>query len=149
MALAAYRAGQADGIGFCLFGSGVAAFDLDDCINDKGELEPAAKDLIERARSYVEITPSGRGLRILVLGAGAKVHRKQSVPGANGMSIETYRGCERFIAVTGNALPESAHELAAGDELIDQVVAELDAAKETKAKSAGAGRGARRSTLTI
>ena len=93
MALAAYRAGQADGIGFCLFGSGVAAFDLDDCINDKGELEPAAKDLIERARSYVEITPSGRGLRILVLGAGAKVHRKQSVPGANGMSIETYRGC--------------------------------------------------------
>ena len=36
-------------------------------------------------------------------------------------------------------MPESAHELAAGDELIDQVVAELDAAKETKAKSAGAG----------
>src|SRR5262249_2664832 len=32
-ALAAYQAGKADGIGFCLYQSPLAAFDLDDCRN--------------------------------------------------------------------------------------------------------------------
>ena len=119
--LTAYRAGQADGIGFCLLNSELAAFDIDDCRDAvSGKIEPAARRLIERANSYVEITPSGCGLRILLIGTGAKVHRKQTVPGANGMSIETYRRAERFIAVTGNALPEAASELADGDALIDE-----------------------------
>ena len=46
------------------------------------------------------------------------------------MTIETYRECERFIAVTGNALPEATTRLADGDALIDDVVAKLDAAKQ-------------------
>lgn len=132
--LAAYRAGGGDGIGLCLLNCDVAAFDLDDCRNTAtGVIEPAARKLIERAHSYVEITCSGTGLRILVTGTGPKVHRKQAVPGSNGMTIETYRQCERFIAVTGDALPEATDELAEGDALIDDVVAKLDAVKR-KAK---------------
>jgi len=134
-ALAAYRAGNGDGIGLCLLNSNLAAFDLDDCRDAAtGAIEPSARRLIERAHSYVEITASGSGLRILVTGTGPKVHRKQAVPGANGMTLETYRQCERFIAVTGNALPEAADELADGDALIDDVVAKLDAAKTKQAK---------------
>ena len=107
-AFAVYHAGKADGVGFCLLNSGLVAFDLDDCRNTTtGELESAARNLIARAKSYVEITPSGTGLRIIGTGNGIKVHRKQSVPGANGMGIESYRACERFITVTGNALPEA------------------------------------------
>jgi predicted P-loop ATPase len=133
-ALAAHQAGAGDGIGLCLLGSPIAAFDLDDCRNaTTGEIEPAARKLIDRAKSYVEITVSGEGLRIILTGNGAKVHRKQKVPGANGMSVETYRQAERFIVVTGNALPEAANKLADGDALIDEVVAKLDAVKETKA----------------
>jgi hypothetical protein len=148
-ALQAYEAGQADGIGFCLFKSPIAAFDLDDCRNaSTGDIEPAARQLIERANSYVEITPSGTGLRILVLSTGPKVHRKQQVPGANGMSIETYRGCERFVAVTGNALPEAAAQLADGDALIDDVVAKLDAAAK-KAKSQNGSKRARKQKLDL
>jgi primase-polymerase (primpol)-like protein len=130
-ALAAYKAGKADGIGLCLYGSDLVAFDLDDCRNiANGEIEPAARKLIERAKSYVEITPSGTGLRIIGVGTGPKVHRKQAVPGANGMTIETYRKAERFIAVTGNALPEAAKLLADSDVLVDEIVAELDAAAQ-------------------
>jgi hypothetical protein len=127
---AAYSKGEADGIGLCLPNS-LAAFDLDDCIDPaSGKIEPAAQRLVERASSYTEITPSGTGLRILLTATGSKVHRKQVVPNANGMSIETYRRAERYITITGNALPTSMMELADGDALIDDVVAKLDQIKE-------------------
>jgi hypothetical protein len=137
-ALAAYQAGQGDGIGLCLLNSDLIAFDLDDCRNVvSGVIEPAAQDLIKRAKSYVEITPSGTGLRIIGIGSGGKVHRKQAVPNANGMSVETYRQAERFIAITGNALPDAATELANGDNLVDEIISELDnAAKQAKANKA-------------
>ena len=137
VALAAYQAGNGDGIGLCLLGAPLVAFDLDDCRNSTtGIIEPAAHKLIELAKSYVEITPSGTGLRILGRGAGSKIQRKQAVPGANGMTVETYRGCERFVAVTGDALPEAAAQLADNDRLVDEIVAKLDAAAK-KAKAAG------------
>jgi hypothetical protein len=135
--LAVHQAGEGEGIGICLYNSELAAFDLDDCRDPRtGTIEPAAQRLIKRARSYVEITPSGTGLRIVVIGRGPKIHRKQTVPGANGMTIETYRRAERFIAVTGNALPEATAELAEADALMDEVVAKLDEAnKKAKSKS--------------
>src|SRR5262245_21473441 len=52
------------------------------------------------------------------------------------MTIETYRQAERFVVVTGNALPEAAAELANGDALMEEVVAKLDEAAK-KAKSRG------------
>jgi hypothetical protein len=144
-ALAAYQAGKAAGIGFCLYRSSIAAFDLDDCRNaSTGELEPAAQRLIKRANSYVEITPSGEGLRILLNSTGGKIHRKQAVPRANGMTIESYRQAERFIAVTGNALPEAAAQIADENGLIDEVVAKLDAAAK-KAKAQGGSKQKKRS----
>src|SRR5262249_53644165 len=135
-ALGAYEAGHGDGIVLCLLGSDLTALDLDHCRNaTTGEIEPAARDLIKRAKTYVEITPSGEGLRIIGKGSGAKVHRKQEVPGANGgMSVEAYRNCERFITVTGDALPEATAELADNDALLEQVVKELDAAKKKQKK---------------
>jgi predicted P-loop ATPase len=125
----AYRTSGAAGVGFCLLNSGVAAFDIDDCRDPvTEEIEPAARKLVKRAGSYTEITPSGCGLRVLLLGAGPKVHRKQKLPNANGASVETYRGAERFVTVTGCPLPGTPLQLANGDALIDEVVAELDKA---------------------
>ncbi len=58
--------GKADGIGYALMGSEIAAFDLDDCRDaGTGRIDRWALDLIERAGSYVEVTVSGSGLRIL------------------------------------------------------------------------------------
>jgi hypothetical protein len=139
-ALAAYRASKADGIGLCMFNSNLVAFDVDDCRDlNTGTIEPAARRLIERAKSYVEITPSGTGLRIIGTGSGPPVQRKQAVPGANGMTIETYRNTKRYIVVTGNALPEATERLADEDALAGEVVAKLDeAAKKVKAQKAKA-----------
>jgi predicted P-loop ATPase len=148
-ALATYRAGKADGVGLCLFKSSLSAFDLDDCRDTaNGNIEPAARRLIDRAHSYVEITVSGTGLRILLTGTGGKIHRKQVVPGANGMTIETYRQAERFIVVTGNALPEAAAQLADGDALLEDVVAKLDAAAK-KAKNQKGAKRARKQQLDV
>src|SRR5262249_49726818 len=94
-AAAVYEAGQADGIGIGLYRSALAACDIDDCRNPQtGELEPAARRLIERAQSYSEVTVSGTGVRILFTATGGKIHKKQTVPNANGMTIETYRQAE-------------------------------------------------------
>src|SRR5262249_40798317 len=60
--------------------------------------------------------------------------------GANGMSIEFFRRAERFITVTGNALPGTTSELADIDALLDEIFAEVDSAnrkaKAGKAKDA-------------
>ena len=44
---------------------------------------------------------------------------------------------DKFITVTGNALPGTPDQLADGDALLDDIVSKLDAAKQKKAKSAG------------
>jgi hypothetical protein len=144
VALAAYNSGAGDGVGLCLLQSELGVFDLDDCRNPStGALEKAAVRLIKRANSYVEVTPSGTGLRIIGISHGGKIHRKQAVPKANGMTIESYRRAERFITVTGDALPQAATQLADIDALMDEVVAKLDAAnKKARAKSGQAKSGA-------
>jgi len=143
-ALTAYGSGQADGIGLCLLNTNLGVFDADDCRNSSnGALEPAAQRLIKRANTYTEITPSGTGLRIIGVCHGAKIHRKQSVPNANGMSIESYRKAERYITVTGDALPGTASQLTDIDALMDDVVARLDNANK-KAKTTKAGGGQKR-----
>src|SRR5262249_10884615 len=81
--LTAYNAGKADGVGLCLLQSELGVFDLDDCRDPStGIIEPAAERLIKRANTYVEVTPSGTGLRIIGICHGAKIHRKQAVPNA-------------------------------------------------------------------
>lgn len=128
--------GDADGVGFCLFNTGIAAFDLDDCRNpETGEIDAWAKDLVQRAGSYTEVTISGTGLRIIGWGNGPKVHRKQHVEGAG--SLETYRKAERYIVMTGDTLPGTSSILANIDQHIDDVVAELDAKKKNSSKAAG------------
>src|SRR6516164_4135439 len=144
VALAAYNAGKSDGVGLCLLQSELGVFDLDDCRDPhNGALEPAAERLIKRANTYVEVTPSGTGLRIIGISHGTKIHRKQSVPNANGMSIESYRRAERYITVTGDALPQAATQLADIDALMDDIVARLDQANK-RAKTAKAGGGQKR-----
>jgi hypothetical protein len=116
---------QFDGIGFCLLNSGYAAFDIDDCRDPTtGIIDPWALDLVARAGSYTEITVSGTGLRIIGLGAGPKVQRKQVA--TNGVSVESYRQAERYIVMTGNPLPDSPPDIVNIGAAIDKVVAELD-----------------------
>jgi hypothetical protein len=119
-----------DGLGLCLLGApGIAAFDLDDCRDPAASrIAPWAQELVDRCASYTEVTVSGTGLRIIGHGLGPKVHRQQ--PTEDGGKLETYRGAERYIVITGHALNE--HKLADIDEHIDVVVAEWDEKDKTK-----------------
>lgn len=118
---------KVNGIGFVLLTCDIVAFDIDKCRDkETGVIHSWAMALVEKAGSYTEITPSGTGLRIIGRGVGARVQRKQQV--IDGVSLETFRKTERFITVTGNALPDTKAELADLDALMDATVAELDAA---------------------
>jgi hypothetical protein len=132
-AVAAFKKNGHSGIGFCLLDSGFAAFDIDDCRNaDTGELHPWAAAFVERVASYTEVTTSGTGLRIIGTGSGKKIHRKQKV--VDGVTLESYRLAERYIAMTGDRLPGAPDLLANIDEAMDQVVAELDEQRDEKKK---------------
>jgi hypothetical protein len=118
-----------DGIGFCLFGSDIAAFDIDHCRNSiTGEIDSWAADLVEKVGSYTEITVSGTGLRIIGFGNRPKLHRK--LPVTNGVTLEAYRGAERYIVITGNPLSgANGIGITNIDEHLDTTVIELEAKK--------------------
>jgi hypothetical protein len=71
--------------------------DLDDCLNPKtGEIEAWAQEIIEELDSYTEVSPSGRGVHVLVRG--------ELPPGRNRKGkFEAYdKG--RYFTVTGRHL---------------------------------------------
>jgi Virulence-associated protein E len=126
-------ADKADGIGFALLDTPFVAIDLDHCV-DGDAIDPWAKDWIEEANgAYVERTPSGEGLRIIGIGSGEKLHRKWTIDGAReGAAIEVYRGCERYITVTGAQLGD-CKELSELD-LLDKIAASYDQKKKPNGK---------------
>jgi putative DNA primase/helicase len=112
-----------------LLDTNIAAFDIDDCRNPESkEIDPFAMALVKRANSYTEITVSGTGLRIIGTGSTRNLHTKKKVP-RSGISVEAYRNCERYITISNMPLDGVTTELNDIDTLLDEVIAELDAAK--------------------
>lgn len=71
--------------------------DLDKCRNpETGEIEPWARDIITRHNSYVEISPSGRGVHIIING--------RVPPGGNNKGQVEMYSQSRFFTVTGQHL---------------------------------------------
>lgn len=97
----ATRPGHFAGIGLVMTGiEGLVGIDLDGCVGADGTLAPWAEEVVARAASYTEISPSGRGLRIFTAGEVARDWTN------HGQGIEVYAGhAARFLTVTGEALP--------------------------------------------
>jgi hypothetical protein len=49
---------------------------LDHAINANGKLEPFAADLVRRAKSYTEWSPSKTGVHVIGTGKGSSLNRK-------------------------------------------------------------------------
>lgn len=81
-----------DGFGFVLNGDGIACIDLDNCFTD-GHLDQWAREILDTCpATYVEVSPSGKGLHIFGYATVGK--------GIRGDRVEMYdRG--RYICVTG------------------------------------------------
>lgn len=95
-----------DGPGVVL-GDGLQGVDLDVCIDADGHLEPWADAVVQRITSYTEVSPSGRGLKIIFNGPEGK-----SAEVSFGAAVELAPGVEkrremayytggRYFTVTG------------------------------------------------
>lgn len=79
----------------------ITAIDLDHCVKG-GEVEPWAAEVVAKLDSYTEISPSGHGLRVMLVGAVARdwVNHERG--------IEVYGGtAARFVTITGQRVPGS------------------------------------------
>jgi putative DNA primase/helicase len=100
-ALAAYEAGEPpyDGIGFVFCNADpFVGLDLDDCLDpESGEVSRWAQKIINRVQEgYVEISPSGNGIHIIVEGTVRDGGMRKG-------KVEMY-GRGRFFTITGRTL---------------------------------------------
>jgi primase-polymerase (primpol)-like protein len=81
------------GLGLVLDGDGLVCIDLDGCIAADGQLTERAAAIVATAgATYIEVSPSGRGLHIWGYGQVRRGRRRRGV--------EVY-GTGRYITVTG------------------------------------------------
>ena len=68
---AALRSGKYSGRAFAFFAEdGLTGIDLDDCLDSEGNVKPWARGIVERfSDTYMEVSPSGRGLKIWARGS--------------------------------------------------------------------------------
>lgn len=96
--VAAFEEGSYTGIGIVLDGSGLVGIDLDNCVVN-GKIDPAAQMLLDSVEAtYIELSPSGTGLRAFgnAENLSSGVNREY-----NGLKVEMYsRG--RYLTVTGH-----------------------------------------------
>lgn len=98
-ALAAVDKFSFDGLGI-MFADGLCGIDIDGCIDEKGNLSPLARDILEIMDSYSEYSPSGKGLHILFFGQIEQLPDTYKKNPNNGVEIYS---SGRFFTVTGNS----------------------------------------------
>ncbi|NML87282.1 AAA family ATPase [Polaromonas sp.] len=97
---AAYLNGGLSGIGFVLDGDGLVGVDIDHCVSD-GKPSTQAMGLLDKlGAAYIEVSPSGTGLR--AIGYGEQLDK--GVNGSlDGLKAEFYsKG--RFLTMTGKTI---------------------------------------------
>lgn len=102
------RAAGFDGIGIGVFDD-IAGIDIDHCIDDSGQLSTIALDIVQTMNAYTEISPSGKGLRILFLAPGFSYDKDLYYIKESKQGLEIYIAgmTNRYLTVTGNALHSS------------------------------------------
>lgn len=93
-----YESGNYTGVGVLLTGCGLIGIDIDDC-KKLFKQNPALIDWLKKASeegAYIEMSPSGNGLRIFVYG-------NIDSGGMRSGGLEIYQD-ERFLTITGHQL---------------------------------------------
>jgi hypothetical protein len=145
-ALTSLGAGAIDGISLLLTEGGpVAGLDLDRCVDSATNAVKRWAQLFVRramaAKVYIELSPSGTGLRILgsTSADAGKVHRNELVSIKDEPArIEVYRNSVKPLSITGRQYGKGSTKLHSIDELVDWAVGFID---QHKSKAAKAGNG--------
>lgn len=109
-----------DGLGFCLTKeTGITGIDLDDAFESDGRTKSWAAEMLDilPINTYVEISPSGNGLRAFLVGRLSPGRRRKRMPG--GESVEVYDSL-RFLTVTGNRYG-GGDKIPAAQNVIDKI----------------------------
>ncbi len=84
--------------------------DLDECINDRGNLVDGAREIVKSLNSYTEVSPSGRGVKVFIVGIKPAGSRSRSRKVTGFREIEIYSE-KRFFTVTGRHLPGTPRDI--------------------------------------
>lgn len=91
------------GIFFAPMLSSLCGVDLDDCLDERGDIKPWAKKVLDAVgNTYTEISPSARGLHVLIFDADITPLKKKRKG-----DLEMYRE-GRYFTVTGKPFGETA-----------------------------------------
>lgn len=95
----AFEEGGYSGVGFVLNGDGIVGVDMDGCVA-RGVPSPDALALLHRIGcQYIELSPSGNGLR--GFGYGDNIKGRRGI--LDSLRVELYSN-QRYLTVTGHAL---------------------------------------------
>lgn len=105
-----------NGIGFVVSGlAGFVFIDLDDVVDpETGSIADWASEIVEKLNTYAELSPSGKGLRLI---------GRALLPGPDftntAAGIEMYGGHgDRYLTITGHALEDQPLPIRAVDEKV-------------------------------
>lgn len=110
------------GLGFVL-GCGIVGIDFDHVIDDDGTIHPVVARAIAHLASYAEVSPSGRGIHILLHGS---IEGARKLGATSALPQREIYGEGRFFTFTGKVL--GVRTLARGpraQHALDELVAEL------------------------
>lgn len=102
-----------------------AGGDLDGCLDEDGQLKPWAAPIVVRllAVAYIEISPSGRGLKFITRASIAKaLSQKERFGPHEGVELYDWG---RYFTITGQQWPGSAAEPQDGQVVVDALYTEL------------------------
>lgn len=137
-ACARFEHGGYDGIGFAFLpGDGLIGVDIDGAIDpDTGEVAERCAKIIEACASYTELSPSGKGVHIIVHGEAKSIKD-------NGIGLEVFCGSQ-FFTCTGNrwhGTPDAVQAIS--PKVLARLVATI---KEARKKASEAARAAKAAT---
>jgi hypothetical protein len=127
-ALGAYNRNKSyAGIGYVFSeGDPYTGIDLDDCLDEQGEFI-WGKDIVDRIDTYCEVSPSGRGVKMILEGTkpawATECLVKGQGPNGDG-KIEVYSRV-RFFALTGRRIASAPEGILHRQEQLDALCAEL------------------------
>lgn len=134
-ALAQAEADDFDGVGLAVLPEqDLTIIDLDGCIDDDGVYSEFAETLIESG-SYVERSPSGRGLRAVFKGAMLE-NTKRNFHIENGERVEVYCG-SAYVTFTGNKVSRTRELTKLPRDISHTLKAGLEASGQNTGEGAG------------
>jgi putative DNA primase/helicase len=95
------------GLGLGIF-KGYSAIDIDDCRDENGKVNSVAQEIIDYMQSYTEVSPSGKGIRIIFKTNNTIDKNSYYINNRNiGLEIYISDNTNKFVTITGNALVQS------------------------------------------